>query len=328
MKKYDINNFELTTVITLENIKAILADMGVTYHVRTYQNVTPETVQPKLYSDGNAYETPSLAKRLRSGVRKRTEGPKRSRKLYLVGKTIEQALFFLNTYGLKEDEKTTEESADNYIQRPNLKAAAHITIDDDSKPIIEITGVRATSMETMRSIDPKRAELIDHIFCGPKKRGFERRPSKNRVSDHCKPVYNVTTGELSHKATFSAPANHLKYSASVYNAELRAITKSCEYNKPTPAGDKPYSGQQFQWAAEMPLEKLEEILKTIKEAKCRTYADYKKKLAKKKAKEFNNNLTQIVNSVNNGMDTAIAMEILAQLKKLSEGIDKLTASLK
>ena len=318
---FTISNFAPETVITLENIKAILADMGVEYTLKKYAKVASV---PSIYKDGKAYEIKNVHN---MGYRRGISRTPNSR-MFLEGKTIQEVLDFLNEEpkGNKNDRENT--SAANYIQRPNLKAAAHITIDEDNKPILEITGVRATSMETMRSIDPKRAELIDHIFCGPKKRGFERRPSKNRVSDHCKPVYNVTTGELSHKATFSAPANHLKYSASVYNAELRAITKSCEYNKPTPAGDKPYSGQQFQWAAEMPLEKLEEILKTIKEAKCRTYADYKKKLAKKKAKEFNNDLVQVVNSVNSGMDTAIAMEILTQLKKLSEGIDKLAASLK
>lgn len=313
---FTISNFAPETVITLENIKAILADMGVEYTLKKYAKVASV---PSIYKDGKAYEV----KYTTNGERKGCPHTGTRCRMFLEGKTIQEVLDFLN-----EEPKKENATAANYIQRPNLKAAAHITIDDDNKPIIEITGVRATSMETMRSIDPKRAELIDRIFYGPKKRGFERRPSNNRVSDHCKPVYNVTTGELSHKATFSAPANHLKYSASVYNAELRAITKSCEYNKPTPAGDKPYSGQQFQWAAEMPLEKLEEILGTIKEAKCRTYADYKKKLAKKKAKEFNNDIAQVVNNINGGMDTTIAMEILAQLKKLSEGIDKLTASLK
>ena len=313
MKKYDINNFELTTVITLDNVKAILADMGVEYTLKKYAKVASV---PSIYKDGKAYEV----KYTTNGERKSCPHTGTRCRMFLEGKTIQEVLDFLN-----EEPKKENTSAANYIQRPNLKVAAHITIDDDNKPIIEMTGIRATSMETMRSLNPKRAELIDRIFYGPKKRGFERRPSNNRVSDHCKPVYNVTTGELSHKAVFHALA---KAGNTEYNAELKAITKSCEYNIPVPAGDKPYSGQQFQWAAEMPLEKLEEILKTIKEAKCRTYADYKKKLAKKKAKEFNNNLTQVVNSVNSGMDTAIAMEILTQLKKLSEGIDKLTASLK
>lgn len=313
MKKYDINNFELTTVITLDNVKAILADMGVEYTLKKYAKVASV---PSIYKDGKAYEV----KYTTNGERKGCPHTGTRCRMFLEGKTIQEVLDFLN-----EEPKKENTSAANYIQRPNLKVAAHITIDDDNKPIIEMTGIRATSMETMRSLNPKRAELIDRIFYGPKKRGFERRPSNNRVSDHCKPVYNVTTGELSHKAVFHALA---KAGNTEYNAELKAITKSCEYNIPVPAGDKPYSGQQFQWAAEMPLEKLEEILKTIKEAKCRTYADYKKKLAKKKAKEFNNNLTQVVNSVNSGMDTAIAMEILTQLKKLSEGIDKLTASLK
>lgn len=318
MKKYSVSNFELTTVITLENIKAILADMGVEYTLKKYAKVASV---PSIYKDGKAYEIKNVHN---MGYRKGASKAPNSR-MFLVGKTIQEVLDFLNEEpkGKKNDKENT--SAANYIQRPNLKAAAHITIDEDNKPIIEMTGIRATSMETMRSLNPKRAELIDRIFYGPKKRGFERRPSNNRVSDHCKPVYNVTTGELSHKAVFHALA---KAGNTEYNAELKAITKSCEYNIPVPAGDKPYSGQQFQWAAEMPLEKLEEILGTIKEAKCRTYADYKKKLAKKKAKEFNNNLTQVVNSVNSGMDTAIAMEILTQLKKLSEGIDKLTASLK
>lgn len=318
MKKYSVSNFELTTVITLENIKAILADMGVEYTLKKYAKVASV---PSIYKDGKAYEIKNVHN---MGYRKGASKAPNSR-MFLVGKTIQEVLDFLNEEpkGKKNDKENT--SAANYIQRPNLKAAAHITIDDNNNPIIEMTGIRATSMETMRSLNPKRAELIDRIFYGPKKRGFERRPSNNRVSDHCKPVYNVTTGELSHKAVFHALA---KAGNTEYNAELKAITKSCEYNIPVPEGDKPYSGQQFQWAAEMPLEKLEEILKNIKEAKCRTYADYKKKLAKKKAKEFNNNLVQVVNSVNSGMDTAIAMEILAQLKKLSEGIDKLAASLK
>lgn len=313
-----ISNFAPETVITLENIKAILADMGVEYTLKKYAKVASV---PSIYKDGKAYEIKNVHN---MGYRRGISRTPNSR-MFLEGKTIQEVLDFLNEEpkGKKNDRENT--SAANYIQRPNLKAAAHITIDEDNKPIIEMTGIRATSMETMRSLNPKRAELIDRIFYGPKKRGFERRPSNNRVSDHCKPVYNVTTGELSHKAVFHALA---KAGNTEYNAELKAITKSCEYNIPVPAGDKPYSGQQFQWAAEMPLEKLEEILGTIKEAKCRTYADYKKKLAKKKAKEFNNNLTQVVNSVNSGMDTAIAIEILAQLKKLSEGIDKLAASLK
>ncbi len=94
------SNFNNDDVITLDNIKEVLEDMGVTYHVRTYQNMTFERVQPKLYSDGNAYETQSLAEQLRSGVRKR-EGPKRSRKLYLIGRTVGDVLLFLNTYGPK-----------------------------------------------------------------------------------------------------------------------------------------------------------------------------------------------------------------------------------
>lgn len=318
MKKYSVSNFELTTVITLNNVKEILADMGVEYTLKKYAKVVS---MPSIYKDGKAYEIKNLSN---SGYRRGISRTSNTR-MFLEGKTIQEVLDFLNeeSKGKKNDKENA--TAANYIQRPNLKAAAHITIDDDNKPIIEMTGIRATSMETMRSLNPKRAELIDRIFYGPKKRGFERRPSNNRVSDHCKPVYNVTTGELSHKAVFHALA---KAGNTEYNAELKAITKSCEYNIPVPEGDKPYSGQQFQWAAEMPLGRLEEILKTIKEAKCRTYADYKKKLAKKKAKEFNNNLTQVVNNVNSGIDATIAMEILTQLKKLNDGIDKLTASLK
>lgn len=318
MKKYDINNFELTTVITLDNVKEILADMGVEYTLKKYAKVIS---RPNIYKDGKAYEIKNLSN---SGYRRGISRTSNTR-MFLEGKTIQEVLDFLNEEPKGKKNNKENATAANYIQRPNLKAAAHITIDDNNKPIIEMTGIRATSMETMRSLNPKRAELIDRIFYGPKKRGFERRPSNNRVSDHCKPVYNVTTGELSHKAVFHALA---KAGNAEYNTELKAVTKSCEYNIPVPEGDKPYSGQQFQWAAEMPLEKLEEILKTIKKAKCRTYADYKKKLAKEKVKEFNNNLTQVVNNVNGGMDTAIAMEILTQLKKLSEGIDKLTASLK
>lgn len=317
MKKYDINNFAPETVITLENIKAILADMGVEYTLKKYAKVASV---PSIYKDGKAYEIKNVHN---MGYRKGISRTPNSR-MFLEGKTIQEVLDFLNEEpkGKKNDRENT--SAANYIQRPNLKAAAHITIDGD-KPIVEVINYRATSMETMRSLDAKRAEDIDRIFCGPKKRGCKRRPSNNRVSDNCKPVYNVTTGELSHKAVFHALA---KAGNAEYNAELKAITKSCEYNIPVPEGDKPYSGQQFQWAAEMPMEKLEEILASMKEAKCRTYADYKKKLAKKKAKEFNNDIAQVVNSVSGGMDTAIAMEILTQLKKLSEGIDKLAASLK
>ena len=314
---FTISNFAPETVITLENVKEILADMGVEYTLKKYAKTA---IAPSIYKDGKAYEN-----RHTGGKRKGCpKGGHTRRRMFLEGKTIQEVLDFLNE--VKENSKEEkEEFADNYIQRPNLKAAANITIDNDNKPIIEMTGIRATSMETMRSLNPKRAELIDRIFCGPKKRGFERRPSKNRVSDHCKPVYNVTTGELSYKATFSTPANHLKYGTAAYNAELLAITKSCEYNKPTPAGDKPYSGQQFQWAAEMPMEKLEEILASMKEAKCRTYADYKRKKAKAESKALAASFTQAVNNVNGNLSDSVAMEILAQLKKLNAGMEKLAA---
>ena len=313
---FTISNFAPETVITLENVKEILADMGVEYTLKKYAKVASV---PSIYKDGKAYEIKSTVCR---GYRKGISKAPNSR-LFLVGKTIQEVLDFLN--GVKEIPKEEKEKfADNYIQRPNLKASAHITIDGD-KPIVEVINYRATSMETMRSLNPKRAELIDRIFCGPKKRGFERRPSKNRVSDHCKPVYNVTTGELSYKATFSTPANHLKYGTAAYNAELLAITKSCEYNKPTPEGDKPYSGQQFQWAAEMPMEKLEEILASMKEAKCRSYADYKRKKAKAESKALAASFTQAVNNVNGNLSDSVAMEILAQLKKLNAGMEKLAA---
>lgn len=318
MKKYSVSNFELTTVITLENVKAILADMGVEYTLKKYAKVVS---MPSIYKDGKAYEIKNLSN---SGYRRGISRTSNTR-MFLEGKTIQEVLDFLNeeSKGKKNDKENA--TAANYIQRPNLKAAAHITIDEDNKPIIEMTGIRATSMETMRSLNPKRAELIDRIFYGPKKRGFERRPSNNRVSDHCKPVYNVTTGELSHKATFSTPANHLKYGTAAYNAELLAITKSCEYNIPVPEGDKPYSGQQFQWAAEMPMEKLEEILVSMKEAKCRTYADYKRKKAKAESKALAASFTQAVNNVNGNLSDSVAMEILAQLKKLNAGMEKLAA---
>ena len=310
MKKYDINNFELTTVITLDNVKEILADMGVEYTLKKYAKVAS---MPSIYKDGKAYEIKSTVCR---GYRKGVSKTPNSR-LFLVGKTIQEVLNFLN--GI--DEKTAEESADNYIQRPNLKASAHITIDGD-KPIVEVINYRATSMETMRSLDAKRAEDIDRIFCGPKKRGCKRRPSNNRVSDNCKPVYNVTTGELSYKAVFHALA---KAGNTEYSAELKAVTKSCEYNIPVPEGNKPYSGQQFQWAAEMPMEKLEEILASMKEAKCRTYADYKRKKAKAESKALAASFTQAVNNVNGNLSDSVAMEILAQLKKLNAGMEKLAA---
>ena len=307
---FTISNFAPETVITLENVKEILADMGVEYTLKKYAKVAS---MPSIYKDGKAYEIKSTVCR---GYRKGVSKTPNSR-LFLVGKTIQEVLNFLNGV----DEKTAEESADNYIQRPNLKASAHITIDGD-KPIVEVINYRATSMETMRSLDAKRAEDIDRIFCGPKKRGCKRRPSNNRVSDNCKPVYNVTTGELSHKAVFHALA---KAGNAEYNAELKAITKSCEYNIPVPEGDKPYSGQQFQWAAEMPMEKLEEILASMKEAKCRTYADYKRKKAKAESKALAASFTQAVNNVNGNLSDSVAMEILAQLKKLNAGMEKLAA---
>ena len=307
---FTISNFAPETVITLENVKEVLADMGVEYTLKKYAKVAS---MPSIYKDGKAYEIKSTVCR---GYRKGVSKTPNSR-LFLVGKTIQEVLNFLNGV----DEKTAEESADNYIQRPNLKASAHITIDGD-KPIVEVINYRATSMETMRSLDAKRAEDIDRIFCGPKKRGCKRRPSNNRVSDNCKPVYNVTTGELSHKAVFHALA---KAGNAEYNAELKAITKSCEYNIPVPEGDKPYSGQQFQWAAEMPMEKLEEILASMKEAKCRTYADYKRKKAKAESKALAASFTQAVNNVNGNLSDSVAMEILAQLKKLNAGMEKLAA---
>lgn len=95
------SNFDNNNIITFDNIEEVLEDMGVTYHVRTCQNMTFERIRPKLYSDGNAYETSSLAEQLRSGVRKREKGPKRSRKLYLIGRTVGDVLLFLNTYGPK-----------------------------------------------------------------------------------------------------------------------------------------------------------------------------------------------------------------------------------
>ena len=309
---YTISNFAPETVITLENVKEVLADMGVEY---TPKKINVGTSMPSIYKDGKAYEAKFACNYLRKGQ------PRISRtRMFLEGKTIQEVLDFLN--GIKENF-----SADNYIQRPNLQASAHITIDGD-KPIMEVVNYRAISMETMRSLDAKRAEYIDRIFYGPKKRGFERRPSNNRVSDNCKPVYNVTTGELSHKAVFHALA---KAGNAEYSAELKAVTKSCEYNIPVPEGDKPYSGQQFQWAAEMPMEKLEEIMASIKEAKCKTYADYKKKMARAEAKTLAKNFTQAVNTVNTvnkvncNLSDAVALEILAQLKKLNAGMEKLTA---
>lgn len=309
---FTISNFAPETVITLDNIKEILADMGVEYTLKKYAKVASV---PSIYKDGKAYEN-----KYTYGKRKGCPHCGRGHRLFLVGKTIQEVLNFLN--GIKENSKEEEEeSADNYIQRPNLKASAHITIDGD-KPIVEVINYRATSMETMRSLDAKRAEDIDRIFYGPKKRGCKRRPSNNRVGDNCKPVYNVTTGELSYKAVFHALA---KAGNTEYSAELKAVTKSCEYNIPVPEGNKPYSGQQFQWAAEMPMEKLEEILASMKEAKCRTYADYKRKKAKAESKALAASFTQAVNNVNGNLSDSVAMEILAQLKKLNAGMEKLAA---
>lgn len=310
---FTISNFAPETVITLENVKEILTDMGVEYTLKKYAKTA---IAPSIYKDGKAYENKHTGGK-RKGCPK---GGHTRRRMFLEGKTIQEVLDFLNE--VKENSKEEkEESADNYIQRPNLKASAHITIDGD-KPIVEVINYRATSMETMRSLDAKRAEYIDRIFYGPKKRGCKRRPSNNRVSDNCKPVYNVTTGELSHKAVFYALA---KAGNTEYSAELKAVTKSCEYNIPVPEGNKPYSGQQFQWAAEMPMEKLEEILATIKEAKCRTYADYKRKKAKAEGKALAASFTQAVNNVNGNLSDSVAMEILAQLKKLNAGMEKLAA---
>lgn len=302
---YTISNFAPETVITLENIKEILADMGVEY---TPKKRCDGISMPSIYKDGKAYETKFASTYLRKGC------PARSRysRIFLEGKTIQEVLDFLNNVKLEK------QSADNYIQRPGLKASAHITIDED-KPVINVIDWRPTSMEGIRSLDPKRGELLDKIFRGPKKRGAERRPSNNRVGDNRKPTYNITTGELSETVT------HIYRKGSAYQKEMVTITKSCEYQKPAVAPGEVYDGQQFQWAGEMPMEKLEEILAAVKEAKCKTYADYKKKMAKKEAKTLAKDFTQAVNTVNGNLSDAVAIEILAQLKKLNAGMEKLTA---
>ena len=308
---YTISNFAPETIITLENIKEILADMGVEY---TPKKRSSGISMPSVYKDGKAYETKNAYNYLRKGMARTPHT-----RMWLEGKTIQEVLDFLNNV---KPEKEKKESADNYIQRLGLSATSYIKIDADGQASVEYKDYRPISMEAMRSLDPKRAEYIDHIFYGPKKKGRVRRPSNNRVSDNCKPVYNVTTGELSHKVVAFMTA---KAGSSVYNAALKAITKSCEYQTPVPEGDKPYSGYQFQWAAEMPMEKLEEILATIKGSNCKTYADYKKKMAKAEAKSLAKDFTQVVNTVNDNLSDAVALEILAQLKKLNAGMEKLTA---
>ena len=139
---FTISNFAPETVITLENVKEVLADMGVEYTLKKYAKVAS---MPSIYKDGKAYEIKSTVCR---GYRKGVSKTPNSR-LFLVGKTIQEVLNFLNGV----DEKTAEESADNYIQRPNLKASAHITIDGD-KPIVLMQKGRKIS--TVSFAVPKR----------------------------------------------------------------------------------------------------------------------------------------------------------------------------
>lgn len=302
---YTISNFAPETVITLENVKEVLADMGVEY---TPKKINMGTSMPSIYKDGKAYEAKFACNYLRKGL------PRISRtRMFLEGKTIQEVLDFLN------EVKPEAVSADNIIKRPGLQASMHITITDEGpKPVWE--GYRPTSMEGMYSLDPKKAEIINRILRGPKKKGRKARKGIERIGDNRKPTYDITADNLSETVSHFS-----KSGTPAYSKEVVAITKSCEYQTPVVAPGEPYDGHQFQWAAEMPMEKLEEILATIKGSNCKTYADYKKKMAKAEAKSLAKDFTQAINTVNDNLSDSVALEILAQLKKLNAGMEKLTA---
>ena len=98
MKKYDINNFELTTVITLDNVKEILADMGVEYTLKKYAKVAS---RPSIYKDGKAYEL----KFTTNGARKGCPHTGTRCRMFLEGKTIQEVLDFLNEEPKKAQER-------------------------------------------------------------------------------------------------------------------------------------------------------------------------------------------------------------------------------
>jgi len=291
------SNYAPETVITLDNVKEILANMGVEYTLKKRSDVMSK---PSIYKDGKAYEIKGT-NNLRSGL---GNGHKPNTRLFLEGKTIQEVLDFLNgTKEKEEKEKAVGESSDNIIKRPGLQASATITVAPDG-PHITLKDIRPISMEAMYSLAPDRAELLNRILRGPKKRNHAVRKGHERIGDNRKPTYDVTTDKLSEIVVHNA-----KSGTSAYSKEMLAITKSCEYQIPAVAPGEPYDGHQFQWAAEMPMEKLIATLSEMKAAKCKTYADWQRKKAKQ---------NKVAEPSNMNVSNDLAIQMIAAMKELTE----------
>lgn len=300
------STFAKETVISHENIKEILDDMGVKYTPKRRSNAISA---PSIFKDGNAYENKFM-----NGMRKGCPRGGTGRRMFLEGRTVQEVLDFLN------DTKKKEISSNNVIKRPGLEVTAEITILPEG-PSIKLEGVRPISMEAMYSLNPERAELLNRILRGPKKRKHKVRKGPERIGDNCKPTYDITTGKLSEIVT-----HYHKSNQKGYNKEMIAITKACEYEKPCVAEGEPYDGHRFQWAAEVPMETLLAILADMKAAACPTYADWQRKLERREAKKLVNDLAYAVNKVNgDSAENAFTLEMVKALERLTAVMEKLEA---
>lgn len=300
------STFAKETVITHENIKEILADMNVEY---TLKRRSDAISAPSIFKDGKAYENKFM-----NGMRKGCPRGGTGRRMFLEGHTVQEVLDFLN------DTKKKEISSNNVIKRPGLEVTAEITILPEG-PSIKLEGVRPISMEAMYSLNPERAELLNRILRGPKKRKHKVRKGAERIGDNCKPTYDITTGKLSEIVTHYHKSNQRGY-----NKEMLAITKACEYEKPCVAAGEPYDGHQFKWAAEVPMETLLAILADMKAAKCPTYADWQKKLARREAEKLANDLNFAVDKVNTTpVADTFTLEMAKALERLTAVVERLEA---
>ena len=289
------SNYAPETVITLDNVKEILADMSVEYTLKKYRNAI---IKPSIYKDGRAYEMKGVD-RFRIGL---GNGHTPNTRMFLEGKTIQEVLDFLN------NPKKKEVSADNIIKRPGLQASATITVVPDG-PRITLEGIRPISMEAMYSLAPDRAELLNRILRGPKSRKHAVRVGHERIGDNRKPTYDVTADKLSELVVHNS-----KSGTSAYAKEMVAITKSCEYQIPAVAPGEPYDGHQFQWAAEVPMEKLVATLSDMKAAKCKTYDDWQRKKAKQ---------NKVTEPSNMNISNDLTIQMLAAMKELTELLKEL-----
>ncbi len=283
------SNYTPETVITLDNVKEILADMSVEY---TLKRRSDAISAPSIFKDGKAYENKFM-----NGMRNGCPHGGRGRRMFLEDKTVQEVLDFLN------DTKKKKASSDNIIKRPGLQASATITVVPDG-PHITLEGIRPISMEAMYSLAPDRAELLNRILRGPKSRKHAVRVGHERIGDNRKPTYDVTADKLSEIVVHNA-----KSGTSAYSKEMLAITKSCEYQIPAVAPGEPYDGHQFQWAAEVPIEKLVATLAEMKSAKCKTYAEWQRKKTKQ---------NKVAESSNMNISNDLAIQMLAAMKELTD----------